>query len=442
MTTSARMVATRDTRSARVDPTLPSLPSPPSHPSHLSQLIVFGHELAMLLLHMRSLHAAVDGFLVTESTTCFQTRRSKPAHLSEAMRARTVPEDLRAITHVKVVHLWEAVSVHHHRHRHRAGGHAAGHAAEHAAEPSSRGNYSFCSKVLFHKSNYSTRCFQQFQRWSLLRLLAAVAHRDDLALVSDVDEIAHPSFVSLAAACAPFPPGFADESLPGQIVLKAHQHKFGAHCESGAPWLSGPRLYSVSWVLDTFYPSEESDDWHVPLVDFDEQRNRVYLPTTRYAVGWHLTSFGSIEQLLLKLATFGASHVFNAAAHADALDPLRIDACRSGCIELTYDVTRYVGGKRVKRRNVPSPCANTSWVPPAAAHLTSHGGSRRLLRPPHTSTALGAHFLMRGHSARSWLGHALPPYLLDHPEEFPPSWWANLRAPSPAHLVQCNTVKC
>eukprot|EP00966_Prymnesium_polylepis_P132859 3071032-Prymnesium_polylepis.1 len=42
-------------------------------------LIVFGHELPMLRLHMRTLQGVVAGFLVTESTTCFQQAKTKPA---------------------------------------------------------------------------------------------------------------------------------------------------------------------------------------------------------------------------------------------------------------------------------------------------------------------------------------------------------------------------
>ena len=54
--------------------------------------IVFGFELPMLQLHMRTLFSSVAGFLVTESDSCFQTRTPKQPVLTEALRNGTLRE--------------------------------------------------------------------------------------------------------------------------------------------------------------------------------------------------------------------------------------------------------------------------------------------------------------------------------------------------------------
>ena len=188
--------------------------------------ILFGFEMDMLRLHMRTLEHVVDGFLVTESTTCFQTAKSKPAHLSDALAAGTWPAALAAKTAVKIVTL--------------ADGAAAG------CKDAQR-------KAVGKQSGrqYSGRCYQTVQRFHLLELLLKRAGPDDLALISDVDEIASPSFVSLASWCAPFPPLSqwpTVEAHTGYLHLNVRQYKYGLHRDNGFSWWNGPRLYVAGWL--------------------------------------------------------------------------------------------------------------------------------------------------------------------------------------------------
>ena len=216
-------------------------------------LIVFGHELAMLRLHMQQLKHVVAGFLVTESTTCFQQSKTKPAVLTEAIASGTLPAGLAAMTkEVKIVELADAIR----------GGHCRNETLP-MVHPKAR--------RIMPAPKYSTRCFQAYQRWVLLELLERHAAPGDLALVADVDEIANPSFVELAALCAPFPPGLQPYRDVGMIIVQARQHKFGTHCDSGDTWTDGPRLYAVDWVLD--YRKRK-------VMEFDQLRNQMGLSTS------------------------------------------------------------------------------------------------------------------------------------------------------------------
>jgi hypothetical protein len=150
--------------------------------------ILFGFEMPLLLLHMQTLEAVVDGFLVTESTTCFQTSKAKPAVLSNALAAGSLPVALAKMTTVRVITLEE--------------GKDAGCRDMALPSRSSGGSADGGSQ----SRSYSGRCFQSVQRLALLTLLAQKAAPDDLAFVADVDEIVAPRLVSLLRTCAPFPP--------------------------------------------------------------------------------------------------------------------------------------------------------------------------------------------------------------------------------------------
>jgi hypothetical protein len=188
-------------------------------------MIVFGFELDMLRLHMLTLDASVDGFLVSEATVCFQTRTTKPALLTEAIAAGTLPAALARKAAVKVV----------------------------TREVGAASCPDMVGRGRSHR--YSPRCFQAVQRYATLELLATRAASDDLVLVSDVDEIASPSVVRLLQACAPFPRwrpsapnAYIDGGHTASLWLEVHQHKYGVHCDTGASWFEGPRVYLAGWL--------------------------------------------------------------------------------------------------------------------------------------------------------------------------------------------------
>ena len=73
-------------------------------------LILFGHEMDMLRLHMRTLEQVVDAFLVAEASTCFQTATKKRPLLSDALASGAWPTALAAKTVVKVVTLADGLA--------------------------------------------------------------------------------------------------------------------------------------------------------------------------------------------------------------------------------------------------------------------------------------------------------------------------------------------
>ena len=160
--------------------------------------IVFGFELEMLRLHLATLADAVDGFLVTEADTCFQTAKTKPLVLTDALSQNALPSAVAAKTFVRVVRYADAEQFLKTRppEEFRKGGRASGFSLAPLKAPS-------------ESRRYSTRFFQAYQRYSLLELLAAHAAADDLVFVADVDEIADPQFVARARSCAPFPARWA-----------------------------------------------------------------------------------------------------------------------------------------------------------------------------------------------------------------------------------------
>ena len=409
-------------------------------------MVVFGFEMDMLRLHMQTLDGAVDGFLVTESTLCFQTRKEKQALLSRALaHGNVLPAHIARKTHVKVVSREEG-------------------------EASCHGD------VVEHKARYSPRCFQNLQRYLLLELLDAHAADDDLAFVADVDEIAAPPAVRLLQACAPFPrwshaayaTGPPSQRFISQLMLTIRQHKFGAHCDTGDSWSDGPRLYLAGWLRFSRrvgfgawrnqtarsararppaskraalgggsggghgsglgghggHGSGDGDagrrlaaqhfaDLSVPATRFDGYRTlreTVGKRPTLSRGGWHLTSWGSPTELVRKLTTFGASNLFDptrSIAHRDALDTRRVDACVRGCYSLLTSDINQKGGI-----GTPTPCANASAADLRRFRLD---GVRRAISGPLTPTSLAKEF-----------GDALPPYLVAHPDQFPASWLVHL----------------
>jgi len=308
-------------------------------------LVVFGFEIEMLRLHMHTLHPVVAGFLVSESSVRFQTMLSKPALLSDGIRGGELPSYMHDKTRVEVL--------------------SAADCEKHCPTRS--------------RSRYSGRCFQALQRFVTLQMLLRHAAPDDLALVADVDEIARPELLGTMRRCHPFGAGSRLIEDGGIFVMKARQFKFGVHCDTGEVWHQGPKLYSVRWLR-----AREASEGPWTSSAFDELRTLgSYGAPTVTGAAWHLTSFGSTEQLVRKLTSFGAANLFSAP---HALDPVRIEACTSRCLELLD-------------RGKPSMC---------------HDQSAR--RPPR----------LTGVRLRELPGADLPPALLEQPGDFPPSWFAFL----------------
>lgn len=375
--------------------------------------ILFGFELDLLQLHMRTLDSVVDSFLVTESTMCFQTATSKRAVLSETLRNGTWPPALARKTSVTIVSHEEAL--------------AAGCKDIPRVGTRTAGRW-----------RYSGRCFQTVQRFALLELLLARAAPDDLALIADVDEIASPSFVRLARACAPFPPyaGWASpDAHTGFLHLSVRQFRYGFHCDhGGGSWWKGPRLYLAGWLRGQLERTDAPSRRLTPKL-FDALR-----PTGRGRDlpiadrgGWHLTSFGSGPEVIRKLTTFGAANKFG--GHPASLAPERIEACRRDCLDLlTTPTARNV-------TMVPTPCDQLNRLS-SVLRLKRRALPPELLRRHVGVSVPPARLLSPAVLRHTFLDDGmLPPPLLDHASDFPASWFAHLASAPPQWAAMPASLK-
>jgi hypothetical protein len=492
--------ARRELHARFFNQTIRASASPPAQPRRVWDAIVFGFELPMLRLHMKTLDALVDGFLVTESTICFQTRKRKEAHLTKALASGQIAPHLARRTFVKV--LTEADE------------HAAG-----------------CDRGA-HKATaagYSTRCFQAIQRHALINLLFGVhAGADDLAIVADVDEIATPSVVQLLRECAPFPSlqgggggsgnelrstAMIDMQVPfASIVLVSRQKKYGAHCDAGETWNDGPHVFLVGalrrFVVESTLESDREGgpkdaETHTPAsreavrtsrraqkarmrararrVDaarmrhyeaakaFDRLRTPAFsgrntsvrdygpldVPWMEHG-GWHLTSWGEPSEVVRKLTTFGAANRFGeVSSSSDGGDTgvfnlERIAACASTCTELIVEVRHKANRSAYAHGQCPScawvvtryatPCHRVGRAPRWLVRMATPAGKRLWLEPPPSTPGpdlrpRNATHLDRIHELVRLPQNAaqldLPPYLLSHLHEFPPSWFAHLQVKQP-----------
>lgn len=273
--------------------------------------IVFGFEMPMLRLHMATLFASVGGFFVIEATSCFQTRTPKPAVFSDAAAQGSLPLFMTLKTRARVVGYDEAQAY---------------------LQSNTDPECTMRRRVMpgTGSNKFSTRCFQSFQRYLILEMVVKHAANDDLVLVSDVDEIAKPEVLQYMLACDPFDgvrPSQLETWSGGMFVLTARQFKFGVHCDTGHVWKDGPRLYSVRWL-------HKQIRRRMPASAFDKLRTTYgYSAPTLREGGWHLTSFGSTEELVRKLTTFGAANLFRTE---ESLSPTRLGACAAKCVELLW----------------------------------------------------------------------------------------------------------
>ena len=350
-------------------------------------MIVMGYELPMLMLHFQSLKEVVHKFLVSEARLCFQTRKSKPAVLTDALAAGLVPQEIGNRTAVHVVDLDEAE-------------HKCGSLGKASVKTSPR---------------FSGRCFQAVQRYALLKLLKEHAQPDDLALLADVDEIARPELIRQFIKCAPFPTGFGASKVDllngaGMISLVAREFRHGMHCDRGDTWWEGPKLLHAGWILR----KQQHRQVNVELFDDFRRAKATWFPYIfggRWLSGsaaWHLSGFGNSSNLKRKLTTFGAASMFPPNVKG-MLDERRLAACVAGCITLLTN-----DGK-------PTPCL-------------SH--DKRLLdryRNPSEGPIRAGKRL------------ELPPHLLHNLDNYPTSWSDHLpinwtAGPTRAEAVAANYV--
>ena len=349
-------------------------------------MIVMGFELPMLMLHFQSLREVVHKFLVSEARVCFQTRKSKPAVLTDALAAGLVPQEIGNRTAVHVVDLAEA----------------------------ERKCGSLDKALVKTFPRFSSRCFQAVQRYALLTLLKEHAQPDDLALLADVDEIAQPQLIRQFIKCAPFPTGFGASKVDlmngaGMISLVAREFRHGMHCDRGDTWWEGPKLLHAGWILR----KQEHKLVNVELFDDFRRAKATWFPHIKGgrwtdSAAWHLSGFGNSSSLKRKLTTFGAAHMFRANVKG-MLDERRLAACIAGCVALLTN-----DGK-------PTPCL-------------SH--DKRLLdryrNPSEGPTRAGKRL-------------ELPPHLLHNLDDYPTSWSDHLpinwkEGPTRAEAVAANYV--
>ena len=351
--------------------------------------IVFGFELEMLRLHLATLADAVDGFLVTEADTCFQTAKSKPLVLTDALSQNALPSAVAAKTFVRVVRYADAEQFLKTRppEEFRKGGRASGFSLAPLKAPS-------------ESRRYSTRFFQAYQRYSLLELLAAHAAADDLVFVADVDEIADPQFVARARSCAPFP------CLDGRA-----RHRNGRVARRRAQvrraLLHRTRLVRrAAAVLRRLAGREARGGMSVKEFDAYRTLRTHGFPGATRSAGWHLTSWGSRDELVRKITTFGAANRFDTKrVGADALDPQRIDACVAACADLLYD-----------RGWKSTPCHKADDESRMLTYRARLSGWQRALPKD----------LRQKWAYASEFGRSLPPPLIERPGEFPASWFEHL----------------
>lgn len=185
-------------------------------------LIPFGSHLSMLQLHIETLAGVVDGFLVTESHQTFtRNKRNKPLLVSRELREGGSLHNFNTKIHVLEVDLHEAA--------------VQGH----------------CSK---RPVGYArTSCLENWQRFQLLGLLATHANgTEDIAVLADHDEIAHPDTILMLRHCFPFNAS-SQASMFNMLIMEATHYEFGLHCRKPKIWLNGPRAFAARFLLQNFW---------------------------------------------------------------------------------------------------------------------------------------------------------------------------------------------
>ena len=172
------------------------------------------------------------------------------------------------------------------------------------------------------------------------------------------------------------------------LSLVAREFKHGMHCDRGETWWEGPKLFSAGWLIHRHVRKL----LNVELFDDFRRTGKTRYPFIKKHSAWHLSSFGNASDLKRKLTTFGAAYLFK-PTYKGMLDEARLTACIAGCIQLLTDDNR------------PTPCLSTT--------VDGQRTNAKYRNPRDGPTRAGG----RLH---------LPPYLIDHLDEFPSSWAAFL----------------
>ena len=353
-------------------------------------LVTFGHDLQMLEFHMRQLESAVDGFLVSESTVCFQMRKTKPALLRDAIVAGSFPSSLVNMTRVSVVTAVTAKAV--------------------------------CGTG--QERRFSNRCLQQLQRFRGLEMLLEVARGDDLALVSDVDEIVRPSLIERMRQCIPCPPlarRRANISRPwecstwsagnGLTTVLQRDFRTGLHCDGGADSWSAVKLHCANWLIS------EKAEGRLTQRSFDQLRITGTKCPRIANGGWHLSSFGSTSDFVLKLRTFGAANRFDEQRFPSIFNESRLQACSYNCVDIIQP-----SPISSAKRFAPVPCDAEISPEVIEANRNARISVNRI--DAWTGGTYNRFAERRWTLEAPPLGGAdIPPYLRSHLEDFR-SWWS------------------
>ena len=259
-------------------------PEPQTHRRKVWMMIPFGSDLQMLALHLETLASAVDGFLITESNTSFTRSTGKPLVATEALRPGGRLYAMRSMVHIGIVNLNEAATRGHCSHR------QVGYAR--------------------------TSCVESWQRYQLLRLLAAHSDgNEDIAVLADHDEIAEPEALRLLRLCFPFDTSRSDSTF-NMLVMDVEHFEFGMHCRKPLAWMHGPRAFPAKYLLEGFWRKggQTQQDGLEPIPQSESNadhfsRLRSILDVTHPAMsgpaGYHLSSFGGGEAIRAKFSTWG-----------------------------------------------------------------------------------------------------------------------------------------
>lgn len=254
-------------------------------------MMPFGDGLNMLKLHMLTLARVVTGFLITEARVTHQRNAAKPAVLSEAMARGDLPSWLQQMIRVRIVDLHLAATTGH------------------------------CST--WTTSYHRTRCVDMWQRYHLLGLLVEVAQPEDLAILTDFDEIARPSIVKALATCYPFPEqSTADDNRLSKYILRASHYEFGMHCHRAKPWDNGPHVFAVHYLLNRFVKRQDKEP-HRPVSEklSEAAEWSALRMQTRFSApllvgsdaqpaAWHFSSFGEPADIKHKFESWSHAQRF------------------------------------------------------------------------------------------------------------------------------------
>ena len=267
----------------------------PHAPRRIYEMIAFGFELPMLELHMRVHAPHVARTYVAEGTTTYEAVNqgdhapNKPAVLTDALAAGAWPADLAARTRVVVLT-------------------AAGVARRCGTEWPE------------HKMRGPTGCFEHMHYFAAFELLLAdpEVRPHDLALLSDVDEIAKPEVLDELRRCARLQ---RDQWL--YYVLRARLFRHGVHCVGLETWVNGPHAFLVA-MLRT---------WQLTPARLGSTRGQTRQMLHVPDAAWHFTSTGTAAELRRKLTTWGHASMFRERLHPGALDEARLERCMRWCLE-------------------------------------------------------------------------------------------------------------